>query len=329
MKNVYFLLAPDIVLFDFAAAADSFRIANQYGANYKLHYVQASTGDSHSKNGFVSSSLGVIVGEVSLLPKTIEDNSIIVVPGAASFTDESKSEILEPYVRWLDHINNQANVTILCICAATFLAAKAGLLNKRKCTTHHSLYSLLTERYPDLKVVENRVFVKAENLFTCAGATSGVDLILHFIEEDVSALNAQHIAKDLVIYFKRSENDEQLSPWIRYRNHINGRVHKVQDHIINNPCNSYSIEELAALVHITERHLTRIFKNSTGVSVNDYQRKIKVSYAKQMLANSRSSIESIAMECGFSSAQQLKRAWNKFETVSINDYRSQRQLLYN
>ena len=48
---------------------------------------------------------------------------------------------------------------LITICSGALLAARAGLLDDRRCTTHHELLGALRTLAPRAQVVDNRVFV--------------------------------------------------------------------------------------------------------------------------------------------------------------------------
>ena len=64
----------------------------------------------------------------------------------------------------------------LCICSGALLAAHAGLLDGRQCTTHHSHYDDLRRLASRAHVLENRIFVEDGNAYTSAGVTTGSDM---------------------------------------------------------------------------------------------------------------------------------------------------------
>ncbi|VTR45591.1 transcriptional activator FtrA [Serratia fonticola] len=109
------------------------------------------------------------------------------------------------------------------------LAAQAGLLDGYHCTTHHAVIDRLRQQAPAALVKENRIFVEDRGVFTSAGITAGIDLALHLVNQYCGADRALEVAREMVVYFRRSGDDPQLSPWLRYRNHLHPAVHRAQD----------------------------------------------------------------------------------------------------
>ena len=123
----------------------------------------------------------------------------------------------------------------MTICSGTLLAARAGLLGSRRCTTHHELLPKLRALAPQAKVIDNRVFVVDGPLASSAGITAGIDIALHLIAEECGDGLAATVAEDMVVYLRRSDRDPEQSPFRMHRAHLHTTVHRVQDAIIDEP----------------------------------------------------------------------------------------------
>lgn len=312
MTEVYFLVLPGTMLLDFAGTAESFRVAADFGAPFTLHYLGPRVE--------TRSSLGLNLTGMEPLPDDLPDGAVVIIPGVAA----SARDYLLPEGReataWLRRTVRPSH--LLCtVCSGAFLAAAAGLLDGRMCTTHHSLTQRLAREYPRARVLENRIFVHDGQVFTSAGVTAGVDLALHLISELAGPQMAVDVARLLVLYFRRSGADAQLSPWLHHRNHIEPRVHQAQDLVARNPSHPWTVDELADRSHTSPRHLGRLFATHAGISPQAYIRKVRTAAAKELLSRSDLSMDRIAEMTGFSSAEQLRRAWHQFEQATPSQAR--------
>jgi transcriptional regulator GlxA family with amidase domain len=95
--------------------------------------------------------------------------------------------------------------------------------------------------------------------------------------------------------------------YLDYRNHINPNVHAVQDYMIDHLSEDNKIEDLASLVAMSPRNLSRVFKEKTGATILEYVTLLRLELAKTMLNNPEFTIEYIASKCGFKTARQLQR----------------------
>jgi transcriptional regulator GlxA family with amidase domain len=132
---------------------------------------------------------------------------------------------------------------------------------------------------------------------------------------------AVEVARLLVLYARRAGGDPQLSPFLLHRNHLDARVHAAQDLVVRDPAHAWTIPELARRVHTSPRHLDRLFQAYAGISPLGYLRKIRAALARQLLGDAGARVEQMAEVVGFSSAEQLRRAFRRFERSRTVDAR--------
>jgi transcriptional regulator GlxA family with amidase domain len=187
-------------------------------------------------------------------------------------------------------------------------AARAGLLDGKRCTSHHSEIELLRREAPTAQVLDSRVFVEDRGCYTSAGITAGIDLALYLIAELGSPQLSVDVARHMVVYLRRAPEDPALSPWLEARNHMDAGVHRAQDALTRGASENWPLPRLAARAHVSVRTLTRHFREVTGLSVRDYHARLRYALARQALA-SGFSVEAAATMAGLGSARQLRRLW--------------------
>ena len=129
------------------------------------------------------------------------------------------------------------------------------------------------------------------------------------------------VARDLVLDIRISSQDRQLPIALRYRNHMDQAVHKIQDALSRQIDYPWNEDELASLVHKSYRQVSRIFKHNTGIGIKEYQMQIRVDYGRKLLLNTDLTINEIAHRCGYEHAQTFRRAWHKYEQLNPLQYR--------
>jgi transcriptional regulator GlxA family with amidase domain len=132
-------------------------------------------------------------------------------------------------------------------------------------------------------------------------------LALAIVESIKGPLFTHKVARELVVYHRRSGRHKQQSIYLDYRNHINPQIHQVQDYLIDNLSNENNIENLASMVGMSARNLSRVFKEMTGSTILEYHTQLRKEFANTMLNNPEYTIEYIASKCGFKTARQLHR----------------------
>jgi len=212
----------------------------------------------------------------------------------------------ERFFQWLKAFYPRVN-RICSVCVGAYALAEAGILDGKQATTHWEYSQQFQQRYPLVKVDTNPFFTRDTNIYTSGGVSSGIDLALAILEELKGPLFTHKVARGLVVYHRRSEDHTQESIYLDYRNHISPNIHKVQDHLIEHLSEDNSIEDLASLVAMSPRNLSRVFKEKTGTTVLEYLTLLRLEFANTMLNNPEFTIEYIASKCGFKTARQLQR----------------------
>ena len=173
---------------------------------------------------------------------------------------------------------------LLTVCVGTLLAADAGLLGRRQVTTHHEHLDTLAALAPQAQVCANRVFVVDGPVWSSAGITAGIDLALHCIGDVCGDAVAAAVAETMVVFQRRGADDPQRSPLLDGRNHLHPAVHRVQNAVCERPGHDWDVPALAAVAHVTPRHLARLFKDHAGISPRDYVERIRSGLAEQAIA---------------------------------------------
>ncbi|VFR83225.1 Transcriptional regulator, AraC family [plant metagenome] len=306
---VYVTLLPRAVLLDIAGPAEAFRIAEKLRpGSFSLHYV--------SPQPDLESGSGLHLARLAPLPASLPGHALVLVPGVVGASVDWTDAATLALLAWLARVRQDGDPggpVFLCVCAGALLAARAGLLDGRDCTTHHGCLAALTELAPGARVHDNRIFVEDGNLCTSAGITAGIDLALHRIALQCGAPLAAEVAREMVVYLRRSGDDPALSAWLDHRNHLHPGVHRVQDAIVRAPAQSWRIDELAALAHTSARHLGRLFREHAGCTPHDYLTRVRLALARELIHDSRESLERVAEKAGFGSAHHLRRVWRQHE----------------
>jgi len=310
----YVVLPARTLLLDVAGPIEALRYANQLQSEvqFDVCYVGALPE--------VTTSIGLRVSGIEALPARVEPGAMIVLSGhadqpmSAGHAHEPADSGSDEVVTWLRRVV-EPGVLLVSICSGALLAARAGLLDGVRCTTHFSDCALLAEAAPTAKVLENRLYVEDGERYTSAGITAGIDLMLHIIGQLTNPAISAAVARALVVYLRRAGTDPQLSPWLEGRNHIHPAIHRVQDAITADPSRDWSLETLAGIAIASPRHLSRLFNDHAGMSIPDYINRLRVALAQQLLTETRLDIEHVAERAGFASSRQLRRVWGRFNEM--------------
>lgn len=282
------MLTPQVHLLDLAGPAQVFSTA----PGYTLHYV----GESASVPTWQGAVLHADLQWPALTP-----DDLVVVPGWRDGHGYFQAATLDRI-----RAHHDAGGTVASVCAGADALGRAGLLDGRRCTTHHDLQDLLARTYPQAGVVRDVLYVADDRVVTSAGIASGIDLALHLVALRHGPAVAAQVAREMVVYARRNGDEQQASAMLRHRAHLSDVVHRVQDRIDASFTEPLRLTELATAAGVSERTLTRLFTAATGRTPLRYQQTLRVERAEYLIGHG-ATIESAARAVGFGDARMLRR----------------------
>lgn len=295
-----FLLLPELHILDLAGPDQAIHEAIDYQADFEISYCGI-------REKVITTS-GMPFGEIPhFSAMRLKKGDFLLIPGSAfSYLNSAAFKQQHELFAWIRSLYQQG-VQICSICMGAFVLAESGLLDGKMCTTHFKKTKELQTQFPRIKVTENILFTEEDGVYTSAGIAAGIDLTLHIIEKLKGSYFAHLVARELVVYNRRNGNDAQESEFLKFRNHIHAGIHKVQDFVIMHLQQKMLLPELAELASMSERNFTRIFKKETGITVNEFITKIRVTKANELLKNPDLSKLNVANKVGLQSEKQLVR----------------------
>ncbi|CAN5240592.1 GlxA family transcriptional regulator [soil metagenome] len=300
MKRFAFIIPPSVEMLDLSGPLQVFTEAKFYGYELALEFYTY-------QDNIISTSGLPFYNIKNYKEAKLAEGDYVFMPGMDNrYVSSVAFKAERQFFNWLKECADK-NVFVCSICNGAFALGHAGLLRDTECTTHWRRIEELQTEFPTAKVISDILFKKSNNVYTSAGISAGIDLALSILEELKGALFTHKVARGLVVYHRRSHNHTQHSIYLDYRNHINPSVHVVQDHLIENLSDENTIEDLASLVAMSPRNLSRVFKDKTGTTILEYLTMLRLEFAKTMLNNPEYTIEYIATKCGFKTARQLQR----------------------
>jgi transcriptional regulator GlxA family with amidase domain len=294
VTQVVFLLVPGLHLLDLAGPAQVFSMAADLGCGYELRYV--------AEREDVPTAQGLPVRAGVDWPALSPDD-LLLVPGWR--TRRHTGHLSPASLRRLAG-HHAAGGTVASVCAGADALGRAGLLDGRRCTTHHELQDELARRYPKAIVVRDVLYVVDDRIVTSAGIASGIDLALHLVACRHGPGAAARVARTMVVYARRNGDEQQASAMLRHRSHLSDAVHRAQDLIDSRFDKSLPLEDLAAECGVSQRTLTRLFGRTTGLTPLRYQQILRVERAEHLIGQG-ATVDAAARAVGFGDARMLRR----------------------
>src|SRR5229473_1466872 len=295
MHRVGFIVPQRVQLMSLAALT-AFEIVNLPPADqrYDIHLLSEHGGPVRSSSGMTleTEAFGdpafdtVIVGSITEMDMPSSDTNLI------AFVQEAA----------------KASRRTASICSGAFVLAEAGLLDGRRATMHWAHAADFRARFPDVRTDEDRIFINDGPIWTSAGMTAGIDLVLALIDNDLGPDTAKMVARLLVMNQRRLGGQKQHSALLDMMPKSD-RIELVLAHIRQNLRNSLTIEELAAVANLSPRQFSRAFLGETGQSPAKAVERLRLEAARFMIEEGRHTVNVEAQETGFADRERMRRAF--------------------
>lgn len=211
---------------------------------------------------------------------------------------------------------------IVSVCTGIYGLAPTGLLDGRRVTTHWNFADDVARRFPRLRIEPNALFVKDGPFYTAAGVTSGIDLALALVEEDLGPQVSLAVARMLVVYLKRAGGQEQYSEPLRFQTRSGDRFSELAAWMAGHLHEDLSVEKLAARACVGSRQFNRRFNRVFGTTPAAFVEDLRLNESRRLLASGSSPVESVAETVGFHSSDSFRRAFERRFGITPTAYRS-------
>ncbi|HEX7082364.1 MAG TPA: GlxA family transcriptional regulator [Gammaproteobacteria bacterium] len=306
-----------VSLLDLAGPLEAFRLASALSTRgrgappYECVVVSSCGGPV-----MTSDAVELVTRPIDALEGTPIDT--LIVPGGFLIDDVTRDRALIDWVR-----ERASDCSRICsVCVGSFLLAAAGLLDGRRAATHWLQCGLLAERYPTVTVEPDAIFVRDGQVWSSAGMTTGIDLALALIEEDLGRQLSLDVARVLVVYLKRAGGQSQYSALLAAQvESASDEFTDLEQWIAENLTANLSVEALAERVHMSPRNFARVYAAKRNRTPAKAVEAIRVDAARRLLEHSDEKLGSIAKRCGFRNEEQMRGAFMRTIGVTPREYR--------
>ncbi len=318
-RTIVFLAAPNTQILDvagpfqvFVRAAELFvqeRPARK--APYKVLLA------SSTRRRSVATNCGLVLSGAETCRSLRGPIDTLLVAGGTGVKDAARDEEL---LLWLRKAAPRVR-RIGSICTGAFLLASAGLLDGKRAATHWKWAADLASQFPHTTVDPDPIYIRDGNTYTTAGVTAGMDLALALVEEDLGPPMALKVARELVLFLRRTGGQSQFSAALSLQASDRKQIEEVRSWALDNLGRDLPVETLAAKAGMSPRNFARVFLKDTGTTPARFVERVRVEAARRRLEESRDKLEKVAKDCGFGSMQGLRRSFLRVVHVPPNDYR--------
>ncbi|TDT77699.1 AraC family transcriptional regulator with amidase-like domain [Litoreibacter halocynthiae] len=295
-RRYVFVLMENFTMLSFAGAVDALRIANRMRPGSYEWVLAGEGGDTISCSSGISYKLDMDLVEVQ------RDDTLILCGG--THVQEATTKRL---LNWLRR-EARRGVVIGALCTASYVLARAGLLDGKRATIHWENQDSFTEEFEDVELTKS-VFVVDGNRMTTAGGTSSIDLMLKIIASDLGEDVASMVADQQIYSSIRTDQDQQrlsIPTRIGVRHPKLSRVIQMMEINVEEPI---SPSLLAKEVGMSTRQLERLFRRYLNRSPKRYYMEIRLQKARNLLMQTDMSVINVALACGFASPSHFSKCY--------------------
>lgn len=305
-KTIAFITLDGVQSLDLTGPMEVFTLANQHrSAGMPVYKLLTAT----PRGGMIKTNAGLELHGFSALTDLPADIDTIIVTGGsqAAMQNAATENILLP---WL-HERSPRTRRIASVCIGALVLAAAGLLDGRRATTHWNACALLQKLFPAVKVEADAIFTADESVYTSAGVTAGIDLCLNLLEADAGPALSLAVARELVLYMRRTGGQSQFSSTLQSQTQASPRLQQLLSDIMANPASDWRSATLAARIHMSERTFARVFLQETGTTPARFVENARLEFARNLLITTDWPLAKIASRSGYNSLDTLHRHFIK------------------
>ncbi|WP_425075072.1 GlxA family transcriptional regulator [Sagittula sp. S175] len=308
-RHIDVLLFDDLNILDVAGPVQAFVATNHGGVSrYELRYVSL---DGRA----VTTSCGLrLQPEDRLDPEADRD---LLIPGGPGvdrmLLDENLRKIL---MSWPNAANDRR---LISICSGALILAAAGILDGRIATTHWGRKAQVLSHFPAVSWLTDALYHIDDPIFTSAGVTSGIDLSLEMIRRDHGAAVALSVARELVVYLRRSGGQSQFTDILEAQFTDDPALSRLISALHDTPGADWTLDRMADVAGLTSRTLVRRFSAKTGQTLVKFLERYRVKRASDALSGGLPVGQSIEV-AGFTDFQQMQRAFKRHLGTTVGSY---------
>lgn len=280
---------------------------------YELELVTPLAGDVQTRHGLtLGQARSLRAAEARGLP------AVLMVAGGAPTLPLPAAET--KLVAWARRHHGDVALWV-SICTGAFVLGEAGLLDGRRATTHWRWTAALRARFPRAVVTDDRIYERSRRVWTSAGITAGIDLTLALVEQHHGHALAMAVAKNLVLFLRRSGNQAQFSEALKSQTLETTGVADVTRFVQEHLHEPLTVERIARGVGTSARSLTRHCQQDLGEAPAALVRRLRLERACRLLEETSSPLKVVAQRAGLGDASTLYRLFTRRFRVSPAAYR--------
>lgn len=316
MKTVSLLIFEDAILSSLAVVIDIFAGVN--------HYLEQTGREPAFKLELTSEKTKHIQLQRPaqfICYKTIDEvkqADLIIAPAfeGAADTILEKNKAL---IRWIQDMY-EGGTEVASLCIGSYFLAEAGLLAGKSCTSHWQSIEDMRNRYPDIKLLPDKVMTDQDGVYTSGGAFISLNLVIYLIEKFCGRDVSIAVSKMFSIDIDRV-SQAHFAVFQGQRGHEDEGIHKAQSFIEANYDQQLTVEQIAEQANMSKRNFIRRFKSATKNTPLEYLQRVKIESAKKELEKSSINISTLMYNAGYNDMKTFRQVFKRITGLTPVEYR--------
>lgn len=298
MQHFAFILMPAYSAMAFFSALEPLRVANRLARRQLYSWTIHAPNGSHA----VASNGMELRAETSLPlgPDRLPDG--LIVCAAFDPLDHSSPALLGQIRRYW-----RAGGRVGAIDTGAFILAEAGILGQEAITLHWEAAEEFGRRYPRIPV-SVELYERHGRLFTCAGGTAAMDMMLDEIAGSHGISLANAVSDQLIHERIRPPSAPQRGSQAERTGVTNPLIQRLVKRMERGIARGESLAAILAAEAVSRRQAERLFEAQIGKPPGTFYRELRIRHAVELMRNARLPVHEAALAAGFSSQPVFSRA---------------------
>ena len=314
--SVVALVYDGLCTFEFGIVAEVFGLARpEVGPDwYTFKSVALESGPLTAAGGLTFTPTGTL--------QDLQSAETIIIPGWRG----KDAPVPESIIKALKDAHARG-ARLVTICSGVYVLAAAGLLTSTKVTTHWRYVEDFKQKFPDIQIEPDNLYVEDGTILTSAGSSAGIDLCLHIVRQDFGAKIANSVARRLVMHAHRQGGQTQYIEQPLPRHHEADRLSHTVEYVQTHISKPHSVNTLAKQAGMSTRTFQRRFCALTGLPIAQWITQERLTKACDLLETTHATLDDISETVGFKTAETLRYHFRKRFNISPGQYRARFQTL--
>jgi len=289
-----------------------FKFASDLAATRRCHDAFPPLRITHWRNIH-----GTVAPTYDTSPGADHRPSVLIIPG--NLQAPVSSVVDEVLTSWLRQMHAHG-VMVAANCGGVFILARTGLLQGRQATTHWALHDQFSQEFPGVLVETDYMLIDYGDVLTAGGVLAWADMGLRIVERLLGTgvmLDTAHFM-NIDPPGREQRFYSSFDPHLKHSDHA---IVKAQQLLAGNSEHAISVADLAKHACLEQRTFLRRFTKATGMKPHEYQQRLRVSRAREMLEITRLGVDEIAARIGYEDLNSFRRVFKRFVGLTPTDYR--------